>query len=108
MEKYKKKQYKNNKFKISGPMWNKKTKWPNGSYFVSDIQNYFKYIIKKHETATDILPVRIYVNQIENRITFRIKTGYYLKLLMPETMKLLGNTKSKITENQNGENVPHL
>ena len=85
-----------------------KTKWPNGSYFVSDIQNYFKHIIKKHETETDILPVRIYVNQIENRIIFRIKTGYYLKLLTPETMKLLGNTKSKIAENQNGENVPHL
>ena len=50
----------------------------------------------------------IYVNKIENRITFKIKTGYYLQLLTPETMKLLGSTKSKITKNKNGENVPHL
>ena len=41
-------------------------------------------------------------------ITFKIKAGYYLKLLMSETMKLLGNTKSKITKDQNGKNVPHL
>ena len=50
----------------------------------------------------------IYVNKIENRITFKIKTGYYLELLTPETMKLLGSTKSKITKDENGENVPHL
>ena len=52
-------------------------------------------------------PKRIYVNKIENRITFRIKTGYYLELLTPETMKLLGSTKSKITKDKNGENLPH-
>ena len=39
---------------------------------------------------------------------FNIKTGYYLELLMPETMKLLGSTKSRITKDRNGENVPHL
>ena len=50
----------------------------------------------------------IYVNKIENRITFKIKTGYYLELLTPETMKLLGSTKSKITKDKNGENAPHL
>ena len=50
----------------------------------------------------------IYVNKIENRITFKIKTGCYLKLLTPETMKLLRSTKSKITKDENGENVPHL
>ena len=50
----------------------------------------------------------IYVNKIENRITFKIKTGYYLELLTPEPMKLLGSTKSKITKDENGENVPHL
>ena len=38
----------------------------------------------------------IYVNKIENRITYKIKTGYYLELLMPETMILLWSTKSKI------------
>ena len=50
----------------------------------------------------------MYVNKIENRITFKIKTGYYLELLTLETMKLLGSTKSKITKDKNGENVPHL
>ena len=50
----------------------------------------------------------IYVNKIENRITFKIKNGYYLELLTPETMKLLGSTESKISKNKNGENVPHI
>ena len=48
------------------------------------------------------------MNRIENRITFKIKTGYYLELLTPEMMKLLGSTKSKITKDENVENVPHL
>ena len=52
--------------------------------------------------------MKIYVNKVEYRITFKIKTVYYLELLTPETMKLLGSTKSKITKDQNGENVPHL
>ena len=50
----------------------------------------------------------MYINRIENRITFKIKNGYYLELLTPETMKLLGSTESKITKDKNGENVPHL
>ena len=50
----------------------------------------------------------MYVNKIESTITFKIMTGYHLELLTPETMKLLGSTKSKITKDKNGENVPHL
>ena len=50
----------------------------------------------------------MYVNKIENRITFKIKAGYYLELLTPETMKLLGSIENKITKEKNGENVPHL
>ena len=50
----------------------------------------------------------VYVHKIENRITFKIKTGCYLELLTPETMKLLGSTKIKITKTGNGENVPDL
>ena len=53
----------------------------------------------------------MYINRIENRITFKIKNGYYLELLTPETMKLLGllgSTESKIAKDKNGENVPHL
>ena len=68
-------------------------------------QDYFK---KKHETVTDNPSVLIYVTKIENRITFIIKTGYYPELLTRETMKLLGSTKGKITQDENGENMPHL
>ena len=50
----------------------------------------------------------IYVNKIQNRITFKIKTGYYRELLTTETMKLLGSTKSKITKDENGDKVPYL
>ena len=89
-------------------MQNEKYELPDGSYSVSEIQDNFQYVIKKLQKVTDNLPVRRYVNQIENRITFRIKTGSYLKLLMTETIKLLGSTKSKITTNENGENIPRL
>ena len=65
---------------------------------VSNIQGYFEYIMKKHETVTDNSSVRIYVNKTENKISFKIKTGYYLILVTPETIKLLESTKSKITK----------
>ena len=73
-----KKSDKNNKFKTSAPTWNEKSELPNGSYSLSNIQYNCKYIIKKHETATDNPLVRICVNKVENRITFRINTGYCL------------------------------
>ena len=103
-----KKSYKNNKFKILGPTWNEEFELPDGSYSASDIPDYFKYILKKHETVTDNPSIRIYVNKIEKRITFKIKTGYYLELLTLESIKLLGSTNSKITKDQSSENVPHL
>ena len=81
---------------------------PDGSYSTSDIQDYFEYIHKKHSESADDLPIDIFVSKNENRITFKIKNGYYLELLTPETMKLLGSTESKITGEKNGENVPHL
>ena len=81
---------------------------PDGSCSISDIQDYFEYILKKHNENVDNPSIRIYVNKIENRITFEIKNGHYLELLTPETMKLLGSTESKITKDKNGENVPHL
>ena len=74
---------------------------------MSDIQDYFKYILKKHGENTDKPSIQIYVNKIEKRITFKLKNGYSLELLTKETMKLLGSTESKITKNKNGENVPH-
>ena len=80
----------------------------DGSYSVSDIQDYFEYILQKHRENTDKPSVQIHVNKIENRVTFKIKSGYSLELVTPETMKLLGNAKIKITNDKNGENVPHL
>ena len=52
--------------------------------------------------------VRIYVNKVENRITFKSKTGYSLELLTSETMKWLGCAENKITKDKSSENVPHL
>ena len=84
-----KSQYNNNKFKISVPTWNDEFKLPDGSYSASDIQDYFEYIIKKHEAIVDNPPVQIYVNKIENRIIFKIKARYKLESLTKETMQLL-------------------
>ena len=100
--------YNNNKFKIYAPTWSDEFELPGGSYSISGIQNYFDYILKKHSENADNPSIRIYVNKIENRITFKIKNGYHLELLTPETMKLLGSTESKITKDKNVQNVPHL
>ena len=100
--------YNNNKFKISAPTWNEEFKLPDGSYSVSDIQDYLEYFLKKRGENTDKWSIQIYVNKIENRITFKIKDGYSLELLTKETMKLLGSAENKITKDKNGENVPHL
>ena len=100
--------YNNNKFKISAPTWSDKFELPDGSYSISDIQDYFEYILKKHGEDIDKPSVQIYVNKIENRVTFKIKNGYSLELLTLETMKLLGSTENKIAKDKNGENIPHL
>ena len=89
--------YKNNKFKISAPTWSDEFELPDGSYSISDIEDYFEYILKKHSESLDNPPIEIFVSRNENRITFKIKNGYYLELLTPETMKLLGSIESKIT-----------
>ena len=103
-----KSKYDNNKFQISAPTWNEEFKLPDRSYSVSDIQDYFEYILKKHGENTNEPSIHIYVNKIENRVTFKIKNGYSLELLTKETMKLLGSTENKITKDKNGEDVPHL
>ena len=81
---------------------------PDEPYSISDIQDYFEYILKNHEENVDKPSLRLYVNKIKNRITFKIKTGFYLELLTPETRKLLGSAENKSTKDKNGENVPHL
>ena len=100
--------YNINKFKISAPTWNEEFELPYGSYSISHIQDYFEYILKKHGEKAVNPSIRIYTNKIEKTITFKIKTRYYLELLTPETMKLLGSTKTKINKNENGENAPYL
>ena len=97
--------YNNNKFKISAPTGSEEFELPDGSYSVSDIQDYFEYILKKRGESVDNPSIRMYINRTEIRITFKIKNGYYLELITPETMKLHGSTESKITKDKNGENV---
>ena len=100
--------YNNNKFKISAPTWNETFDLPDGSYNISEIQDYIEYIIKKHEIIGENAPILIYASIINNRIVFKIKSGYKLELLSKETMKLLGSTKDIIDADKNGENVPRL
>ena len=88
-----KSEYNTNKFEISARSWNDTFDLPDGSYSIADIQDYFEFIIKKHETLTENPPIQIYPNKIINRIVFKMKTGYKLELLSPETMKLIGSTK---------------
>ena len=103
-----KSEYKNNKFKITEPTWDQTFDLPNGSYTITDIQDCFLYILKKHETITsNEESLLIYPNEIKNRIVFKIKTEYKLEFLTNEKMKLLGD--GSITDtNKNGVNVPEL
>ena len=96
MNKNIRKQYKNNKLTIIAPTWNNEFELPDGFYSVSDIQDYIKYIIKKHETSTAISPIHVYINGINNRLVFKIKDWYKLELQMPETMKLVGRREKKL------------
>ena len=100
--------YNNKKFKISAPTWNDEFELPDESYSIADIQGYFEFIIKKHETLTKNPPIQIYPKKIKNRIVFKIKTAYKLELLSPETMKLLGSTKKDVDKDKDGEDVPKL
>ena len=100
-----KSEYSNNKSKISAPSWNDAFDLPNGSYSISDIQDYFEFIIKKHKTLTENPSIQIYPNKMKNRIVFKIKTGYKLELLTPETMRLLGSTKKGVDKDKDEEKV---
>ena len=75
---------------------------------ITRIQDNFEFIIKKHETLTENPPIQNYPNKIKNRIVFKIKTGYKLVLLSPETMKLLGSKKKDIDKDKNREDAPKL
>ena len=103
-----KSEYSNNKFKVSVPTWNDTFDLPDGSYSIDNIQDYFEFIIKKHETLTEDPPVEIYPNKIKKRTVFKIKTYYKLELLTLETMRLLGSTKKDVDKDKNAEIVPKL
>ena len=100
--------YNNSNFKISAPSSNDNFELPDGSYSVSDIQDYFEYILKNYGEDIDKPSAQIYVNKAESRISFKIKKGYSLEILTSETMKLLWSTENKITREKNSENVLHL
>ena len=89
----------NNKFKILIRTCNDTFDLPDGSYSIADIQDYFEFIIKKHETLTENSAVQVYPNN--NKIVFKIKAGYKLELLTPETMKLLG--KKNVDKDKDAE-----
>ena len=101
-------EYKKNKFNISSLTWNDTFDLPDGSYSIADIQDYFEFIIKKHETLTENPPIQCYPTKIKNRIVFKIKTGYKLELLIPEKMKLLESTKKDVYSDKNSKNTPKL
>ena len=101
-------QYKNNKLKILAPIQNDGYKVTDGSYSVSDNQDYTEFIIKKHETLTKISPIHVNINRINDRLVFKIKDGFKLELQMPETMKLFDSTIKFIDKTKNVEEVPSL
>ena len=102
------KQYKSNKLNIIAQTCNDKFELEDGSYSVSDIQDYIEYIIKKRETLAATPPIHFYINRINNRIVFKIKDGYKLELQTSQTVKSLGSTKKLIDKTKNGEKVPSL
>ena len=71
---------------------------PDRSYSVSDIQDYFEYIIKKHKIVADNPLIQIYISKHKNRVVFNIKTGYKLDLLSGETMRLLGSKEQVVAK----------
>ena len=104
-----KSEYNNKTFKIHAPTWNESFDVSIGSYSIPDLQDYFEYIIKKHETITgENSPIKIYANKIKSRIVFKIKTRYKSKLLSEETMQLLGSSKKEINQDKDGELLPKI
>ena len=101
-------EYNNNKFEISAPTWNDTFNLRDGSYSIADIQDYFEFIIKRHETLSENLLIQICPNKLKNKIVFKIKTGYKLEKLTPETMRLLGTAKMDVNKDKDGENLPKL
>ena len=75
-----KSEYSNNKFNISVPTWNDTFDLPDASYSISDFQDYFEFIIKKHEILTENLPIQIYPNKIKNNY-FQSKDQLQIRII---------------------------
>ena len=103
-----KSEYNSNKRKNSASTWNATFDLLDGSYWISNIQYYFEFVIKKLETLTENAPTQIYRNKFKNRIAFKIQTGGKLELLTTETMRLLESTKKDADKDKDGKNVPKL
>ena len=82
-------QYENSKLRIVGPTWNDVFELSDGSYSVSDIQDYIGYIIKKQDTLLTNLSTPIHINRINSRLLFKIKDGYKLELQTYETLSMI-------------------
>ena len=85
-----KKQHEINKHKIIALTWHDQFEVPDGSYSVSNIQDYVEYVTKRHETLIIVPPIHVYINRVNNRLLFKIKVGYKLELQTLETMVLFG------------------
>ena len=102
------KQYENNKHKIIALTWHDEFEVPDGSYSVSNIQDYAEYVTKKHETLIIVPSIHVYINRVNNRLLFKIKVRYKLELQTLETMALFGSTEKIIDKTKNGEKVLRL
>ena len=103
-------EYNSNKFKISGPTRSETFDLPDGSYEISDIQDYILKMVQKQESTiktNEESPILIYPDGIKNRLIFNKKTGYKLELLTKETQTLLRDGPI-IDKDKNIKNVPQL
>ena len=101
------KKHNNGKFKITAPSWSEEFELPEGSYNVSDINEYFQFIVKKHTKDHD-KDIEIYANKVKNRVAFKLGAGVSLEFMSPETQKFLGFSVNKVTGTGNGDKVPQL
>ena len=91
----------NGQFKITTGSWSEEFELPEVSYTVADVNDYFQFIVKKH-TKDHTDHIKIYVNRIANRVTFKVKTGANLEFMTPETQALLGSSIKTVTRDKNG------
>ena len=100
--------YNSNTFRALASTWNDEFDLPYCPQSISEIQDYFEFIIKKHETVAENPPIQIYPNKFKNKIVFKIKTKHKLELLSLEAMNLLESTKKDVDKDKNGEDITKL